>query len=167
MTHTVRLLPSDNHGRSFAVIFPTGWATETYGNDEHGRGDFHGRGQDMKEPSTAVEMLNNVIDASLIPRKAIADGLGMSIGTLSKMTTGINAFGLDTFEQLDRDLQVCWFKQYGPLLGLDVRERDIVAKAQDVIEQFDALVRAVRLAGIAPRQAKAELPAGVERRRSA
>ncbi len=119
------------------------------------------------EHSRAVELLNNVIDASLVPRKVIADDLGMSIGTLSKMTTGINAFGLDTFELLDRDIQKGWLKQYGKLLGLEVHEIPQARLMEEVFDAIDTLKRAVAMARISPRQMKAELPTGVEGRRRA
>ena len=121
--------------------------------------------------SLALGCLNDAIDSTrdMAYRKALAADLGKSESTFSKMTNGLQAFGLDDFEQLPRDLQVKWMKRYGKdVLGLNVYEMDQAAIADELLQAIDriqGLAKLARLGKATP--AKAELPyQGAERRRA-
>jgi hypothetical protein len=96
MTPKVAASQAPTHGNSAAPSFHPTPETETQGK------------------KVAMAFLNEAIDASGLPRKQVAGHLQKSEPSLSKMTTGIQAFGIDDFESLPHHIQVDWFKRYGP-----------------------------------------------------
>jgi len=139
----MRLDGSAIHGNSVAPTYRRDLAKASAGNSE------------------AVSCLNEVLDSSGQQRKAIAGDIGKTEQTLSKMTAGTQAFGLDDFENLPRDMQVCWMKRYGKLLGLEVRELDqwqINEEAHALIEQLTAIVKLSKRVG-KPAMARMDAPA--------
>lgn len=134
----------ETHGNKSASSFRADAATESQGK------------------SVALECLNREIDAFGMPRKALADELGTTAVTLSKMTTGLQAFGLDAFERLPRDLQIAFLIRYGrDVLGLHVQEilpTELMGQFVELVDQLATVARLTRLVG-KPRQVKACLSA--------
>jgi len=116
--------------------------------------------------SSALRILNEVIDererVTGLNRSDLAMRSGVSIGTFSKMTQGINAFGLDTLERLDRDYQIAFVKRFGAeVLGLSVTELSVVDAAvafMDVLGLLQAKARTLESVRAADSNRKAELP---------
>lgn len=123
--------------------------------------------------SHALRILNEVIDererVNGKNRSALAEDLDMKIALFSKMTQGINAFGLDTLERLDRDYQIAWVKRYGAeVLGLSITELSVVDAAVAVMDAFTALQTRMRILDtVKPRMAAASLPETDSQKRSA
>jgi hypothetical protein len=140
---------SATHGNSSAPSFLEVEATETEGK------------------KVAMAFLNYAIDGSGMPRKQVADHIGKSEPSLSKMTTGLQAFGIDDFENLPHDIQVNWIKRYGHELGLEIREIDAVDLAHQVLARFDELSVIVRLLRVRPRMAKVRVDVATDDRRRA
>jgi hypothetical protein len=117
----------------------------------------------------ALSVLNEVIDGNRLPRKVIADEIGVKEATFSKMTGGTQAFGLDDFGNLPRELQIAWIKRYGcEVLGLSVTELSVVDAAVAVMDAFAALQSRMRtLETVKPQMVKADLPASELAKRSA
>jgi len=116
--------------------------------------------------SAALSCLIAEIDAHPLPRKAIADECGKSEQTFSKMTAGTQAFGLDDFERLPRDLQVKWMQRYGrEVLGVNVRDLDPAELNEELLALVDRMVIVRRIAAQVgrPVQAKASLPTAEKR----
>jgi hypothetical protein len=114
--------------------------------------------------SQALAVLNETIDGNRIPRKALADEIGVTEQTFSKMAAGTQAFGIDAVGRLPRDVQVAFWKRYGKdVLGLEVREITNTELAQDIVDGFHELFkrieRAELLGAVTLKQVKSDLPA--------
>lgn len=121
--------------------------------------------------SPALGVLNEVIDGNRLPRKALADDIGKTEQAFSKMTAGVQSFGLDDFGKLPRDLQIAFWKRYGrEVLGLEVREIDhgqLVEEFYELVERMGRLAQLSRVVtGKAP-MAKVEMPVEQQKKRSA
>ena len=143
-----------------------GGAKATHGNKIAGtcRED---RAAASESKSVALGCLNAEIDAHPLPRKAIADECDKSEQSFSKMTAGTQAFGLDDFERLPRDLQVKWMQRYGrEVLGVTVRDIEPAELNEELLGLVDRIVTVRRLAARVgrPVAAKAELPQRTEKR---
>lgn len=116
--------------------------------------------------SLALGCLQVAIETNRMPRKAIADEIGKSEQTFSKMTAGTQAFGLDDFERLPRDIQIRWMRDYGRELGIEVRDIDPIALSEEFLalaERLAGVARLTRLVG-RPAAAKAGLSVNDERK---
>jgi hypothetical protein len=137
------------HGKKFAATFDEDDATVS------------------ESKSASLTCLVIEIDAHQKPRKALADDCGKTEQAFSKMTGGTQAFGLDDFERLPRDLQVKWMQRYGrEFLGVTVREIEPAELNEELLGLVDRIVTVRRLAARVgrPTQAKAELPQRTEKR---
>ena len=131
------------HGKTFAATCGDDTGTASDGN------------------SASLSCLVAEIDAHPLPRKALAGECGKSEQTFSKMTAGTQAFGVDDFGKLPRDLQVKWMQRYGrEYLGVTVRELEPSEIAEEFHALVDRLASVSRLARVIrgpKKQAKADL----------
>lgn len=160
MSDTVNRSAGATHGKPFAPSFHETPATETTFRSEVAA--------ESEGKKLALSFLNEAIDGSGLPRKQVADTVGKSEATFSKMTTAgpnAQAFGLDAFEQLPVAIQVAWLKRYARALGLEVRELDALQVAEAIVERFEEFSRFVRMFQIGrSRMAHASIPERGERR---
>jgi hypothetical protein len=112
-------------------------------------------------------ILRDILDESPEKRTAFSSAMECDDGLLGKKLNGTNGrdVGLGELEALHANIVIQWFKRAGALYGLEVRERDVLAKAEELLAQFEVLMRMARLSGITPRSIKADLPASEPARR--
>lgn len=130
------------HGKTFASGFDADGARES------------------QSKSVAMGCLVAEIDAHPLPRKALADECEKTESTFSKMTAGTQAFGLEDFGRLPRDLQVKWMQRYGrEFLGVTVREIEPAELNEELLALVDRIATVRRMTAQVgrPKAAKAEL----------
>lgn len=112
------------------------------------------------ERSEARRILRDILDESAEKRTEFAEAMGCDDGLLGKKLNGTNGrdVGLGELEALERGVQVQWLKRYGKLLGCEVRDISAVQQAEELIEQFEALMRSLKVAKVGrPQMVRAEL----------
>lgn len=87
--------------------------------------------------------LNAAIDASGQPRKALADELGVSEQTFSKMTAGVQAFGLHTFEACSDEVVFDTLARWGKVRGFRIERVDTDRQIAELITMFEQGVSAL------------------------
>ena len=111
----------------------------------------------------ARTVLNEVIDGNRVPRKALAGEIGKTETAFSKMLSGVQAFDVDDFGNLPRDVQIAWVKRYGAeVLGLSVTELSVIDAAvafMDTLGLLQTKARTLETVRAAQSNLKTELPA--------
>lgn len=118
--------------------------------------------------SVARRCLNEAIDTSIVPRKALADEHGMGESQFSKVTGGTAPYDIDYLDALRDDVLFGFLDRYGRERGFEVRVLDLPELDSDVLEQLNRLMATMRLREVRTRTAKASLrsPVAADRKRA-
>lgn len=88
--------------------------------------------------AVALDCLNAAIDGSRIPRKVLADHLGISEAQFSKLTSGVQAFGVGHLDKLPAAIRSDFLRRMSEAHDEETRERIVLERALHAI--VDALV---------------------------